>query len=106
MPNPSKSDRPQKPSQDFPLFAHGCGQWAKKCRGRLHYFGPWRDPQRALQRWLHAKDHLLAGLEPPPAGGEAPTLRDLVNRFLSDKKRRVESGELSRRIGRLRPHVW
>jgi hypothetical protein len=44
--------KPAKPRADFPLFAHGNGQWAKKVKGRLRYFGPWDDPQTALARFL------------------------------------------------------
>lgn len=87
--------KPRKPRKDFPLFPHATGQWAKKVRGRLVYFGPWADPQAALNKWLDQKEDLLAGRTPEK--GESLTVRDLVNRFLTSKKQRVESGELDQR---------
>ena len=44
--------KPSKPTSDYPLFAHNNGQWAKKIKGKLHYFGPWGDPRGALARYL------------------------------------------------------
>jgi hypothetical protein len=41
---------PAKPHPDFPLYAHKSGQWAKKVRGRAHYFGPWADSDAALAK--------------------------------------------------------
>jgi hypothetical protein len=44
-----KPSRPNKPNPDFPLFAHAAGVWAKKIRRKLHYFGPWGDPDGSLK---------------------------------------------------------
>jgi integrase len=51
-------DRPAKPSPEFPLFAHANGQWAKKIRGRLHYFGAWNNPQAAEENYCCQKSEL------------------------------------------------
>lgn len=61
--------------------------------GRLHYFGPWDDPDGALQRYLDQRDDLYAGRQPQNKR-EGLTVRDLVNQFLSSKKANVDSGEL------------
>jgi integrase len=91
----ASSGRPPKPHKDFPLFPHASGQWAKKVRGKLYYFGPWADHAAALKRWTDEKDDLLAGRV--PSRGDGLTVRDLVNRFLTSKRRRFESGELDER---------
>ncbi len=44
--------RPVKPREDFPLFPHANGNWAKKIDGKMQYFGPWSDPQGAYQNYL------------------------------------------------------
>ena len=53
--------------------------------GKVHYFGPWSEPDAALTKWLTEKDDLLAGRE--PSSGEGLTIRQLVNHFLTSKKR-------------------
>lgn len=87
--------KPRKP-KDFPLYPHPRKQWAKKVRGRTHYFGPWDDPEAALNEWLRVKDDLLAGRE-PPARGDTLTLKKLCFLFLDSKEGRLNAGELSQR---------
>lgn len=86
--------RPEKPHPDFPLYPHGNGQWAKRIRGRIHYFGPWTDPQGSLDRYLRDKDALYAGRPRTPEG---VTLRYLINRFGEAKQRAADRGEISQR---------
>ena len=92
----SKNGRPDKPYKDFPLYAHNNGQWAKKVRGRTRLFGPWDDPQGALDKWLAQKDDLLAGREPRETG-DGLTVDFLVQQFLATKEALVDNGELTRR---------
>ena len=92
----STTPKPSKPHPDFPLFPHATRRWAKKIKGRLHYFGPWDDPQGALERYLAVKDDLLAGRTPRPKT-EGLSLRDLCNKFLTTKHLLVADGELSPR---------
>ena len=89
------ADKPKKPYPDFPLFPHATNRWAKKIKGKLHYFGPWRDPDGALEKYLSVRDDLHAGRTPRPDGGV--TVRELLNRFLTSKHRRVATGDLSPR---------
>ena len=90
--------KPAKPYPDFPLFPHATKRWAKKIRGKTHYFGAWTDPQAALAKYLDQRDDLQAGRIPrlTPADTRGVTLRDLCNRFLTLKQSLVETGELSR----------
>src|SRR3954449_43649 len=86
--------RPSKPYPDFPLFPHATRRWAKKIRGKIHYFGPWSDPDAALAKYLKQKDALHAGRKPWEASDDV-TVKDLCNQFLNAKRALVESGELT-----------
>jgi len=90
-----RGDKPAKPHRDYPLTANGNGQWSKKIRGKVYYFGPWADPDAALKRYLEVKDDLLAGRRPRPRDGF--TLRDLCNHFLTAKKRQLDGSEITPR---------
>jgi integrase len=72
------------------------GQWAKKIRGRMHYFGPWHDWQAALNKYQEQRDDLHAGRKPRTQAGGL-TVRDLANRFMTAKKMLLDSGELAPR---------
>jgi integrase len=91
---PGKPSKPSKPYPEFPLFPHATRRWAKKIRGRMHYFGPWDDPDGALAKYLDQKDALHAGKEPRPAA-DALTVKELANAFLNHKQSLVDSRELS-----------
>src|SRR5689334_6367572 len=89
---PRKPAKPAKPRPDFPLYAHAAGYWAKKIRGKVHYFGPWDDPDGALDKYNAEKDALHAGRKPRP-DPDALTVQQLGNSFLNHKQAVVDSGE-------------
>ena len=67
----SKPQKPAKPTTDFPLFPHATRRWAKKIKGRLHYFGPWDNPHAALALYEARKDDLLANRAAKPEAHES-----------------------------------
>lgn len=84
-------EKPSKPHEDYPLYAHSNGQWAKKIRGKTVFFGQWSKWREALERYEATKD--TAGIP------ETFDLMDLVELFLDAKQKQVESGEL-------KPDTW
>jgi hypothetical protein len=60
--NSSGSPSQGKPAKPIVTFRfsppHATTRWAKKIRGMTHYFGPWDDPDGALQKYLDQKDAL------------------------------------------------
>ncbi len=98
-----KPPKPEKPYAGFPLFAHsGSGQWAKKIRKRLVYFGSYRadpDGSAALESFNKEWPFLKEGRTPPVIEGGC-TLKALVNDFLRSKEEKLKAGELSPRTFR------
>ena len=99
---PARKDlpRPPKPRPDYPLFPHASGCWAKKIRGKLHYFGSWRsDPTGIVaEKWFERQWPFLKDGRVPPQFDDLSdgcTIKDLANEFLTRSESRVENQELS-----------
>jgi hypothetical protein len=82
-------------SDKFPLHLLATGRWAKKIRGRRHYFGVDRD--KALAEYVRVRADLEGGMLHSPKGEDALTVFDLVNNFLHARRADVESDGLSTR---------
>ncbi len=85
--------RRQTPARpDFPLTHHRNGQWCKKIKGKIHYFGT--DKDKAVAEYLEQRDYLLAGQTPP---GNCNTLGQLLDAFMGSKKQALDEGAISAR---------
>jgi len=87
----------RKPVDKFPLWLHPRGLWCKKIRGRFRYFG--KDRDAALTEYVRVREDLEAGRTPPPKDDNRLTVKELVNSFLTAKRERVISKELT-------PGMW
>jgi integrase len=97
MSPPSKNGKkPPKPYADFPLFPHGNGQWCKKIRNKLRFFGVWADPQAAVDLYERQREALYAG-RTPSEPSEDVTVAVACNAFLTAKKSLLSSGDLTQR---------
>lgn len=80
--------KPNKPTPDFPLFAHSRGKWAKKIDGGTKYFGRWDDPEGALreyEEWIRSQATPIV----PDAAGLS--LKNAFNTYLTQRKRDVDA---------------
>ncbi len=96
--------KPVQPRKDFLLCPHATKRWAKKVRGKLHYFGPVtpegdHGAQAALERWLEQKADLLGG-RTPRTPAEGLTVRELLN---GPRERRSGFGVPRTDLGRAAP---
>lgn len=102
---------PPLPYNGFPLRPHQNGSWFKSVwnrrskRSEQFYFGSWRDDpkgERALQDpqmgWLARRDAIKAGIDNVrvEAISTDVTLGELMGKFLTHKRNKVKSGELSK----------
>ena len=97
--NSTLTARPAKPREDFPLFPHRNGRWAKKVRGSFCYFGKWADDPKgeaAVNLWLDQKDELLAGRK-PRGNREGLTIKMLCDRVCASKEQQKDAGTITNR---------
>ena len=95
--NTSKS-KPSKPYPKFPLTAHNHGQWCKKIRGKIHFFGVWKDPATAVNKYHAAAGDLHAGRQPRPTlSQDAVTVKNVCNHYLTYQSRKVDAQEIGPR---------
>ncbi len=98
-PRGNPKQKPEKPYRTFPLTAHPEGQWCKKIKGKIYYFGSWKDPDAALEEYRRQADYLQAGKEVPLQPGGCSVM-EAANMFLESKHQRMLLGELSPRSHR------
>jgi site-specific recombinase XerD len=83
-----------KPYKTFPLTPHKSGQFCKKIRGKIHYFGTIADPEAALRRYHEHARGLHAGeIDRVDRTGEL-TIAELANQFLAAKERKRANGDI------------
>ncbi len=94
--------KPNKPYAEFPLTAHQNGQWCKKLKGKVWFFGVWDDPDAALRKYLDEVDEIQAGRDPRKTvvvglSSDKLTVAELCNLFLERQESRAKSGEITQR---------
>jgi len=94
----SKPAKPEKPFDGFPLTVNGNGQWSKKLRGKVFYFGTWDDWEAALEEYQRDWPHILKHGRRPFDGvlpaEESATIGGLCDAFVEAKRHLLDSGEL------------
>ena len=89
----AKSKRKTR-SDKFPLTKHPTGQYCKKIKGKLHYFGS--DKSQALERYYEQAACLHSGKGVrSKITGESISLKTLCNLFLDYQGSRLNIGEIS-----------
>ncbi|HBJ36724.1 MAG TPA: hypothetical protein DDZ51_18600 [Planctomycetaceae bacterium] len=87
-------DHPTKPYPGFPLYQQGNGYWAKKIRGKTHYFGRIEDGWEAAEDlYNRQRDDLYAG-RVPRESDDILTVELLLNAYLDSAKTRVANDEI------------
>lgn len=74
------------------MTAHRNGQWCKKIAGKIHYFGPWADPEGALRRYRQKATDLHAGEDAPTSPtASGASVEDVCDAYLASRESDVVS---------------
>jgi integrase len=89
-----KSSKRKTRSDKFPLTLHTTGQYCKKIKGRMYYFGS--DKKQALEKYLDQATYLHGGknLIQKASNGNM-TLKQLCDFYLQYQQSKVKAGELT-----------
>ena len=92
----ARTQKPAKPYAEFPLFSHANGQWAKKIRGRIIFFGSWKTASwnDALDRYLNERDALYAGRSVDRHDADGMTVDEWLNSWVAERLADVEAGRI------------
>ena len=89
----SKTKRKTR-SDKFPLTLHSTGQYCKKIKGKMHYFG--KDKKQALERYLEQAAFLHNGnAKMFKSTNGNMTLKSLCNIYLKHQQAKAESAEIT-----------
>jgi len=92
----AKSSSKRKTRSDkFPLTLHPTGQYCKKIKGKLYYFGT--DKKTALERYLEQAAYLYTGRGTKPKLTSSLSLKALCNLYLNHQESRADVGEIKSR---------
>ena len=83
----------KKRSDKFPLTLHTIGQYCKKIKGKIYYFG--KNKKQAHERYLKYAAFLLSGT--PKINNDIFSIKELCNLYLEHQESRVEIGEIQSR---------
>jgi integrase len=93
----NKRKKHKKPYDGFPLSAHnGSGQWCKRHRGKIYYFGVLDYWRAALDKYDAEWPDIIQGRTVRiDAATEEYSIGDVCNRFMTSRLERMDNGELA-----------
>ena len=100
-----KSKKPSKPYAEIPLTTHAKGQWCKKIRWKVHFFGVRSYSDAALRKYLDERDDLQAGTQLRRLSSTSLSLADACNLYLNAQRLKADAGELRQQIWRERKEI-